>query len=151
MSAEHNGDVTRLPESAVTSPAADAAAATDGSSALWLQPRTPDTSGWERDLTLVPQPLPMPRTSRQWASPQHAQHFVQALMEVLGGDRPVHQVFRWTNTAVYLALVELAKVGAAAADGADRGTSPVAARTRRSPCQVASVKVFTPRSGVAEV
>jgi len=75
--------------------------------------------------------LPEPRT---WAG-----RFVQAVVEVLAGDRPVSQLVRWTTTEVY------DDVACRITSGARPG-SPTPARA-----VVRSVHVTEPADGVAEV
>jgi hypothetical protein len=68
--------------------------------------------------------------------------FAQAVVESIGGDRPVTQLVRWTNQTVYrdlerrVQLIRLARP---------------AGRTRVIRPQVKSVHVFQPRPGCAEV
>ncbi|MCY7372301.1 MAG: Rv3235 family protein [Spirochaetaceae bacterium] len=98
------------------------------------QPR-PDALEELDEVDFGPQPtsradLPEPRT---WAA-----RLVQALVEVLAGDRPVGQLVRWTSAAVYDNVSALARPG-------DRGTSAAARGVVRS------VHVSEPIDGVAEV
>jgi hypothetical protein len=72
-------------------------------------------------------------TARGWAA-----RFVQAVIEVLAGDRPVSQLVRWTTTAVYDDLAALVVAPAAARAAAARGV-------------VRSIHVAEPVDGVAEV
>lgn len=73
-----------------------------------------------------------------------AASFVQAVVEVVAGDRPLSQLVRWTSRRVY-------------ADVADRqrlGPEPVIAPTSRTSArrqQVASLRVYRPGPDVAEV
>ena len=65
---------------------------TQGALALDLQPRTEVPSA----------PVPTGRHSRDlepWAA-----RFAQAAVEIVGGDRPVSQLARWTSREVYLDL-----------------------------------------------
>lgn len=74
------------------------------------------------------QRLPEPR---RWAA-----RLAQAIMETLHGHRPVQQLLRWTNDAVYTAI-----------------TGRLAARPRsglRARPTVRSIRVCTPTDGVAE-
>jgi hypothetical protein len=88
------------------------------------------------EVEFGPQPtsraaLPEPRT---WAG-----RFVQAVIEVLAGDRPAGQLVRWTTTEVY------DDVACRITSGARPG-SPTPARA-----VVRSVHVAEPADGVAEV
>lgn len=68
-------------------------AATQGTLALALQPRT--------EVPLAPQ-LPNGRLRPdldQWVA-----RYAQAAVEIVGGDRPVSQLARWTSREVYLDL-----------------------------------------------
>ena len=98
------------------------------------EPR-PDALEELDEVDFGPQPtgradLPEPRT---WAA-----RLVQALVEVLAGDRPVGQLVRWTSAAVYDDMSALARPG-------DRGTSAAARGVVRS------VHVSEPVDGVAEI
>ena len=83
-------------------------------------------------------PQPTPRASlpepRTWAG-----RFVQAVIEVLAGDRPASQLVRWTTTEVY------DDVACRITSGARPG-APTPARA-----VVRSVHVTEPADGVAEV
>jgi hypothetical protein len=72
-----------------------------------------------------------------------AARFAQAVVEVIGGDRGVHQLMRWTTETVYTDLLrrtnELQRL------------VPGELRTRRARAQVRSVHLFRPRPGVAEL
>ena len=90
-------------------------------------------------LTLV---RPGPAGDGQLASSEAwAARFVQAVIEVLAGDRPVTQLVRWTNQAVY-------------ADIASR-RERLAERTPRGPRKgrphVATVHVCHPTDSTAEI
>lgn len=74
--------------------------------------------------------LPDPRT---WAA-----RLVQALVEVLAGDRPAAQLVRWTTTEVYETVTAAVPAGQAVTAGPRRAL-------------VRSVHVTEPRDGVAEV
>ena len=98
-----------------------------------ISPR-PDALEQLDEVDFGPQPtpradLPEPRT---WAA-----RLVQALVEVLAGDRPVGQLVRWTSAAVYDDVSALALPGERGRAGA-RGV-------------VRSVHVSEPVDGVAEV
>jgi hypothetical protein len=96
----------------------------------------PDADAALDEVEFGPQPtpraaLPEPRT---WAG-----RFVQAVIEVLAGDRPASQLVRWTTTEVY------DDVACRITSGARPGC-PTPARA-----VVRSVHVAEPADGVAEV
>jgi uncharacterized protein DUF6459 len=72
-----------------------------------------------------------------------AHRFVQAVVEIVSGDRPCAQLVRWTDRAVYDSLTTRV---AALSDTV--GSVPPTERPR---ARVVSVKVCRPRDGVAEV
>jgi hypothetical protein len=72
-----------------------------------------------------------------------AHRFVQAVVEIVSGDRPCAQLVRWTDKAVYDSLTTRV---AALSDTV--GSVPPTERPR---ARVMSVKVCRPRDGVAEV
>lgn len=78
--------------------------------------------------------LPDPRS---WSG-----RFVQALVEVLAGDRPVAQLLRWTNDRVYNDVLARVHTLAPAAGASQR--------PGRDRAMVRSVHVCEPRDGVAE-
>jgi hypothetical protein len=103
---------------------------------LRLVPPRPGPAGDPDEADFGPQPtgrsrLPEPRG---WAG-----RFVQAVVEVLAGDRPVGQLVRWTSGEVY---DELAARVRATGTGAGRATARAVVR---------SVHVAEPADGVAEV
>ena len=109
-----------------------------------LGPPAPRTRG---DVRTSPRPVDVLRP----AGPrrQHSQlearsrRLVQALVEIVDGDRPVGQILRMATDVVYDDLVaRLASLGAATARGARVG--PLSTR-------VASVHVEQPRRDCAEV
>jgi hypothetical protein len=75
---------------------------------------------------------------RDWAA-----RFVQAIVEVIGGDRPVSQLIRWTDAAVYLDVSRRVRILGV--------TSTATTRSRANRPQVRSVHICQPREGVAEV
>ena len=82
-----------------------------------------------------------PREHREvqaWAA-----RFAQATVEVLGGDRPVSQLLRWTNARVYHDLDRRVRILGR--------TAPALQRQRTIRPQVRSVHVYQPRPGTAEV
>jgi hypothetical protein len=111
-------------------------ATTQGTLALDLgglagEPATPE-------LRVVPPangPAPEVRT---WAA-----RFAQAVVEVIGGDRPLSQLLRWTNALVYQELDRRVRILAR--------TSPHRSRIRSLRPQVQSVHVFQPGPASAEV
>lgn len=78
--------------------------------------------------------LPDPRS---WSG-----RFVQALVEVLAGDRPAAQLLRWTDHRVYNDVLNRVRA---------LGPSGSAQRGDRGRAMVRSVHVCEPRDGVAEV
>jgi hypothetical protein len=72
-----------------------------------------------------------------------AARFAQATVEVLGGDRPVSQLLRWTTALVYAELDRRTRILAR--------TAPAPDRLRRVRPQVSSVHVFRPGPACAEV
>lgn len=77
-------------------------------------------------------------TPHQWAA-----RFVQAVVEVMAGDRPVQQMVRWTDESVYSDLSRRVRVLGLTSSAGVRG------RTERS--HVRSVHVYQPAPEVAEV
>jgi hypothetical protein len=75
---------------------------------------------------------------RAWAAT-----FAQAVVEVVGGDRPVTQLLRWTTARVYDDLHRRVRILAR--------TAPAPARLRTARPQVRSVHVFRPGPASAEV
>jgi hypothetical protein len=73
-----------------------------------------------------------------------AARFAQATVEVIGGDRPVTQLLRWTSNRVYADLDRRARI-------LGRSGPPTSARVRSVRPQVRSVHVFQPAPTVAEV
>ena len=71
-----------------------------------------------------------------------AARFVQAIVEVIGGDRPLSQLVRWTSEAVYVDMQRRVKI---------LGATTSASRGRVSRPQVRSVHLCQPRDEVAEV
>ncbi|HSE69722.1 MAG TPA: Rv3235 family protein [Nocardioidaceae bacterium] len=69
--------------------------------------------------------------------------FAQAVVEVLGGDRPLSQLVRWTSTRVYADLDRRVRILGRTTGAGQR------ARTVRP--QVRSVHVFQPSADAAEV
>jgi Family of unknown function (DUF6459) len=84
-------------------------------------------------------PQPTPRVALPDPHPWSGR-FVQALVEVLSGDRPATQLLRWTNEHVYSDVVRRVR---------SLGVTAVASRGRAR-AQVRSVHIYEPRDGVAE-
>jgi hypothetical protein len=82
-------------------------------------------------------PLPTPRSELPAPGPW-AGRLVQAVVEVIGGDRPLAQLVRWTHEDVYEQLKDVAVLR--------RSTWP-----RQVRASVRSVHVAEPADGVAEV
>jgi hypothetical protein len=72
-----------------------------------------------------------------------ATRFAQAVVEVIGGDRGVHQLMRWTTEAVYDDLRRRTNTL--------HGTTSQVARRRRLRAHVRSVHLSRPVPGVAEL
>lgn len=96
-----------------------------------LAPRTPE-------LRLVPGSRGTPDDVSVWAA-----RFAQGVVEVLGGDRPLPQLVRWTSRRVYRDLERRVNLLARSCDSEQR------LRTVRP--QVRSVHVCHPADGAAEV
>lgn len=75
---------------------------------------------------------------RAWAA-----RFAQAVVEVLGGDRPLSQLVRWTSPRIHADLARRVRILGQA--------SPALARQRAVRPQVRSVHVFQPTGQSAEV
>lgn len=72
-----------------------------------------------------------------------AARFAQAVVDVIAGDRGVHQLMRWTTETVYADLLRRTN--------SLQRTSPREQRVRRLRAQVRSVHLFRPRDGAAEL
>lgn len=138
---EHLATVTRLsPPGAAPVPVP--VATVQGALALDLDqlPRRPTTP----ELRLLPAATadpaedPTHREVRLWAA-----QFSQAVVEVVGGDRPVSQLLRWTSLRVYQEIDRRVRI-------LGRTTAAPTRRRTVSP-QVRSVHVCHPREDVAEV
>lgn len=90
------------------------------------------------ELRLVAPTTPGGEEVQVWAA-----RFAQAVVEVLGGDRPLTQLIRWTSQRVYVELERRLSVLARTSDAGRRR------RTVRP--QVRSVHVFHPTPDSAEV
>lgn len=80
-------------------------------------------------------PAPAPT---EWAG-----RFVQAVVEVIAGDRPLQQLVRWTSGRVYADLNRRVRILGL--------TTSAASRYRTERAHVRSVHVFQPRPDAAEV
>ena len=69
--------------------------------------------------------------------------FAQAVVEVIGGDRGVHQLMRWTTERVYADLLHRSH--------ALHRTTPGDQRLRRVRATVRSVHLFRPHTDAAEL
>lgn len=88
-------------------------------------------------LKLVPVGPSLP-DAQAWAS-----RLVQALAEVLAGDRPIAQLVRWTDAVVFSDLNRRVRVLGL--------TTTATARGAKERSAVRSVHVFTPAAEVAEI
>lgn len=99
------------------------------------------------DFTELEAPAARPRlrlvTGPDGTVQRFATRFAQVLVEVIGGDRALYQLMRWTTDEVYADLTERARVLSEAAG--DR------ARIRRLRAQVRSVHLSQPDHASAEV
>jgi len=86
----------------------------------------------------APGSTPPPLPPRDWAG-----RFVQAVVEVVAGDRPLQQLVRWTNERVYADLSRRVRVLGL--------TTSAAARHRTERAHVRSVHIYQPRPDAAEV
>jgi Family of unknown function (DUF6459) len=109
---QHDADVVRLP-AAPTTPVASV----QGTLALDLGPRldvpeldrpTPQRGADGNGLDVVPVDL-----VRRRRFEQHAARIGAAVVEIVGGDRPVSQLLRWTTPEVYQDLARRAHLVAA--------------------------------------
>lgn len=80
-------------------------------------------------------PAPAPNA---WAG-----RFVQAVVEVISGDRPLQQLVRWTDERVYTDLSRRVRLLGL--------TTSAASRHRMERAHVRSVHIFQPHAGAAEV
>lgn len=132
---------SREPEPAAPA-TGDGSPRVDGS--LALDPAFPRPL--ERGLPETPELRLVPHPDRDRAGEEvraWAARFAQAVVEVLGGDRPLSQLLRWTSQRVYLELDRRLTILARTSDAGRR------MRTIRP--QVRSVHVFHPTPTTAEV
>lgn len=98
------------------------------------------------ELNVVPAPpvLRLVPTGPSLPDPQAwATRLVQALAEVLAGDRPIAQLVRWTDSVVFTDLNRRVRVLGL--------TTTATARGSKERSAIRSVRVFTPATEVAEV
>jgi hypothetical protein len=112
-------------------------ASVQGTLALDLD-RLPDQPATGAPCEVPGELSPALREVHEWAA-----RFAQATVEVLGGDRPLSQLLRWTNARVYSDLDRRIRILGR--------TAPAPDRRRSVRPQVRSVHVFQPSPGAAEV
>lgn len=131
---------------------------TQGTLALDLAPATApsvDEPPRRRHLRLVEEPAHADREDPFFArqrTPSAALpdpkswsgRYVQSLVEVLSGDRPVAQLLRWTHETVYSEVQHHVRMLTRSMPVANRG------RGRRNPSRVQSVHVCEPSDGIVE-
>jgi hypothetical protein len=111
-------------------------------SGLPAVPRAPELTlvvgGTQPPTPAARQPgCPVP-VARDWAG-----RFVQAVVEVIAGDRPLQQLIRWTDERVYTDLSRRVRILGLTTSAASRH------RTERS--HVRSVHIYQPHPDAAEV
>jgi hypothetical protein len=121
-----------------TPPEAVPVAAVQGTLALDLGVRPAAPPPPEPQLHLVTTLDPAEREVQAWAA-----RFAQAVVEVVGGDRPLSQLLRWTTARVYNDLSRRVRILAR--------TSVAPQRMRTVRPQVRSVHVCQPGPDCAEV
>jgi hypothetical protein len=88
-------------------------ASVQGTLALDLQPRhdppEPTVAGCRVTADVISIDVPVRRGVEQWA-----RRYAQAAVEIVGGDRPVTQLLRWSSREVYLDLERRAQLVARA-------------------------------------
>jgi hypothetical protein len=99
------------------------------------------TSTLAAPSTLGPS-YPMPAVLDTVGSTRWATGFVNALVEVLGGDRPPAQLARLTSRTVFASVTRYAQ---------SSGRYRLRSRSRFGREHVASVRISRPRDGVLEV
>jgi hypothetical protein len=125
----------RAPRTTSSSPPAAAVQGTLALDLLAAQPGLPDTS--ELDLSRRPRvPHVADHEVRSWAA-----RFAQAVVEVVGGQRPASQLVRWAAPDVHRDLARRAHLVGLTAGRAGRAIRP----------QVRSVHVCRPSATSAEV
>ena len=110
-----------------------------GTLALDLQPRQDPPQGLDAEI------VPIER-GRHGDLSAWAGRFAQAAVEIIGGDRPVTQLLRWTSEEVYADLGRRAQLVARAGHH-----QPGQARVQPVRPKVAGVHVIPVSDGVAEV
>ncbi|HEU5038835.1 MAG TPA: Rv3235 family protein [Nocardioides sp.] len=106
---ENSADIVALPQPAPV-------ASVQGTLALDLQPRfdppepgAPGSYGHHPVADVTPIEAPLRRGLEQWAG-----RYVQAAVEIVGGDRPVSQLLRWSSREVFADLDRRAQLVARA-------------------------------------
>jgi hypothetical protein len=127
-----------------TAPAAPAPIAeVQGTLALAITPRVapprPRMRG-RAGAVVVPIAQGMQAEMQRWSG-----RFVQAAVEIVGGDRPAHQLVRWTSEDVYADLTRRAELVARAG-----GHAPGQARVQPVHPKVVSVRTSFVESGIVE-
>lgn len=127
--------ITRL--HAITRPAAhgDTVPIAQTQTALALDLHGPDGLSTRPSLRVV--------TGEDRELDAFAARFAQAVVEVIGGDRGVHQLMRWTTEWVYADLMQRSH--------ALQRATPGDQRRRRVRATVRSVHLFRPDEAVAEL
>lgn len=136
------GSVTYLGVGPAPSPRPVPVAPVDGSLALAEAPTRAPTRPSTPDLRLLrgtdPGATGTPDDVSLWAA-----RFAQGVVEVLGGDRPLPQLVRWTSHRVYVDLERRVRILAR--------SCPSDERLRAVRAQVRSVHVCRPADDAAEV
>lgn len=104
-------------------------------------PRAPELTlvvGGDAEPPTGVTPAEPPLAAREWAG-----RFVQAVVEVVSGDRPVQQLIRWTDERVYADLARRVRILGL--------TTSASIRHQVERSQVRSIHICQPRRGVAEV
>ncbi|WP_435768872.1 Rv3235 family protein [Nocardioides sp. SYSU DS0651] len=136
--------MTLTPHAPVGSRVAVPLAPTQGTLALALLPRqsppAPSPAGRRPGTAVVPIDRRLRRSIEEWTH-----RFVQAAVEIVGGDRPVSQLVRWTTPEVYADLHRRALLVARAG-----GHQPGLARVQAVRPRVRSVHACFIDDGVVE-
>lgn len=130
--------VTRLSDAGPATREPVPLASVQGTLALDLRPAPPVTEPPELALAPTAGADRSDREVQAWSA-----KFVQAVLEVLGGDRPVTQLLRWTDVRVYQDLTRRVQILSRRA--------PASQRLRAVRPQVSSVRVYRPSAYAAEV
>jgi hypothetical protein len=130
----------------VAMPALEPAATTDGALALQMEPDPPPDQDRQPTpaLRLVRREDTTPDPTEDWPEVQGwSIRLVQALAEVVAGDRPIGQLIRWTDGTVYAELNRRVRLLGL--------TTTAGTRSNSDRAQIRSVHVTQPAPGVAEV